>query len=359
MRGRRCGLVTNHTGRARDGTATLTILTYCGANVRTLFSPEHGPRGDREGDVESSMEFGRTFHSLYGPTRRPTNAMLQNLDALIFDIQDAGARFYTYSTTLCYIVEACAENNIPLLVLDRPNPLGGENVSGPHVDEDQRSFVGYARIPIQHGLTLGELAFWHRADANLNVDIRIARVSGLTGAMKWPETGLQWHPPSPNLPDWNAVQWYPATCLLEFSGVSVGRGTDSPFALVGAPWLDSQRVIEESESWPGAARAGLELQPCDFTPGRATWESSPCHGIRLCRTSDEMNPVLAGMALLAALHRTHPREFDEEKLRAALPLLGSSQILELLKIGDITAAIEIAQRDAANFKAQRAPYLLY
>lgn len=356
----RCGLVTNHTGRTLDNITTLGILTQYGANVRALFSPEHGPAGDREGDIESSTAHGLICHSLYGETRRPTSGMLEGLDTLIFDIQDAGARFYTYSTTLCYVLEECAAHGLKLIVLDRPNPLGGDIVEGPLVDEDQRSFIGYAHVPIRHGLTLGELAHWHRSDAGLDIDLHVIPITNWRRAVTWPETALPWNAPSPNLPDYAATEWYPGTCLLEFSGLSVGRGTAAPFATIGAPWLRPEAILEDSASWPPEVLRDITLTTLDFTPERATHEGVPCRGLLLQKTSRaRLQPVALGMALLASLRRTHAQLFDAAKLQAALPLLGSLAALEALEAGDIARALQIAALDARRFEAKRAASLIY
>ena len=225
LRNKNLGLVTNHTGRTQSGASTREVLRQRGIEIVATFSPEHGPRGTQEGDLSSTCaDDGTPIFSLYGETRRPTPQMLRNLDALIFDIQDVGARFYTYASTLCYCLEECAAHNISLLVLDRPNPLGGEEIGGPMLDASTRSFVGHIETPILHGLTLGEIALLHCSRENLNVELRIAPIFDWKRALRWNQTGLNWIAPSPNLPDFRSADWYPATCLLEFSGVSVGRG---------------------------------------------------------------------------------------------------------------------------------------
>jgi uncharacterized protein YbbC (DUF1343 family) len=180
-----------------DGTSTLQILQTLDIDVAALFSPEHGPQGTLEGDIASSRTAeGLPIHSLYGPTRRPTDAMLENLGALVFDMQDVGARFYTYSTTLAFCMEECARRNIALIVLDRPNPLGGTSVEGPMLDNECRSFIGHVTLPVVHGLTLGEIAQLHRRQQNLDLDLRVVRVQNWSRTMRWPDTGLPWIAPS-------------------------------------------------------------------------------------------------------------------------------------------------------------------
>jgi uncharacterized protein YbbC (DUF1343 family) len=361
LRARRVGLVTNHTGRLIDGTPLLQALRVLGIPVVALFSPEHGPQGTQEGDIESgSTGEGLPIHSLYGATRRPTEAMLQGIEALMFDIQDVGARFYTYSTTLAYCMEECAARNIPLLVLDRPNPLGGEKVEGPLLEGDCRSFIGHVRLPVVHGLTLGEIAQWHRAQLALDLDLHIVPVGGWKRSMTWATTDLEWIAPSPNLPDYASAAWYPATCLLEFSGVSVGRGTQAPFQIVGAPWLDAQRVLDATCSWPNDVRKSVSLETMDFTPTRAIFESEPCHGIRLRSANVEQVPLTTlGLALLEAIYRTHSDELNDQKLNAALPLIGSRRVLDALRTGNLQEAMEVSQTGAQQFREERAAYLLY
>jgi len=362
LAGCKIGLLTNHTGRTRNNRTTQDTLEGLGLNVVALYTPEHGPTGTREGDIESGKTAaGLPVHSLYGESRRPSSNVLADIDVFVCDIQDVGARFYTYATTLAYCMEACAEHGIPVVVLDRPNPLGGELIEGPLVDEEQRSFVGYLRIPIRHGLTLGELAQWHRRDAGLDLDLRIVPVAAWMRDMSWPSTGLQWPVPSPNLPHYESAAWYPGACLLEFSGVAVGRGTETPFQIVGAPWFEPSRVLRDMEAWPDAVREQFTAEAVKFTPTRAIFETELCHGLRF-RTPDSgvpANPVSLGLALLSSLHRTHPAEFGDDKLQAALQLLGSVAVLEMLRGGDIAGAVELAELDAARFRAERQGILMY
>ncbi len=357
----RVGLVTNQTGRALDGTSTLEVLRSLDISVNALFSPEHGPQGTLEGDIESGRTAdGLVIHSLYGDTRRPTEAMLRGLDALVFDIQDVGARFYTYSTTLAFCAEECAAHGLALVVLDRPNPLGGEKIEGPALSDECRSFVGHVRGPVCHGLTLGEFVRLHQSDASLDLDLRIVEVSGWRRAMRWPDTGLPWVAPSPNLPDFTSAAWYPALCLLEFSGVSVGRGTQTPFQLVGAPWLDVNRM-GAARDWPDAVRQSVVCEAVDFTPGHATFSGQRCHGLRLHAARDVAEVPLAalGLTLLDALHRAHPAKFDAEKLRASLRLVGSPAVIEHIINGQLASALAIADADAREFRIKRVPFLIY
>lgn len=360
LRAKRIGLVTNHTGRTRSGVSTLEVLRLLKLQVSALFSPEHGPRGTCEGDIESARSGdGTPIHSLYGATRRPTDIMLENLDALVFDIQDVGARFYTYSTTLAFCMEECAARGLSLVVLDRPNPLGGDCVDGPIITEEARSFIGHLQVPVRHGMTLGELALWHRADAALDLDLHIEPVANWRRSMQWNETHLPWIAPSPNLPDFESTRWYPATCLLEFSDISVGRGTEAPFQIIGAPWLDATRIIGASLLWPDAIRSNVLMEAIEFTPSHSVFAGESCRGVQLrTRDTKDVVPVALGVALLHTLFQTHST-FGEAALRAALPLLGSPRLMEKILEGSLEEALAECENDARHFQSRRAPYLIY
>jgi len=352
LENKRIGLLTNHTGCAIDGTSALDVFRKLNLNVTALFSPEHGPAGNQEGKVLSSTFDDLPLYSLYGETRQPTVEMLEQIDVFVCDLQDVGARFYTYSSTLALAMEVCAEHNVAIVVLDRPNPLGGLSVVGPMRDVDINSFVAHLDIPIIHGMTMGELALLHRADQNLGLDLKIAKVQHWQRDLLWPQLNLQWRVPSPNLPDFVSAAWYPGLCLLEFSGVSVGRGTDAPFQILGAPWMDPAKVL-----LPQSLKSTFVTEPVEFIPTRGKWENEQCRGLKFTsgKLPDTESVVYLGMALLAALHQTY-EEFEAEK---SLTLLGSSRVLELLKQNELEAALEIAQRDAAAFFEKRREFLLY
>lgn len=361
LRGHRVGLITNHTGQTRDGTSTFQSLRVLDIRVCALFSPEHGVAGKLEGDVASSQtEEGLPIHSLYGETRRPTPEMLADIDVLLFDIQDVGARFYTYGSTLCYALEECAAHGKSLVVLDRPNPLGGNAIEGPMLENDCRSFVGHVQIPVVHGLTLGELATWHKRQENLDVDLRVVQCQDWKRETLWPQTGLKWVAPSPNLPDFRSAQWYPALCLLEFSGVAVGRGTIAPFQIVGAPWMQPHRVLDCLESWRGWNQLNVSTQAIDFTPTRAIYEGEACRGLKFS-SSDVSQVTMSdlGLALLWALSQSHPGDFTAEDLRASWQLVGSNRVLDCLKNGDLDATLNVSREGLQQFRGERAAILLY
>ncbi|PHY08202.1 MAG: hypothetical protein CK533_14120, partial [Acidobacterium sp.] len=241
LKGKRVGLITNHTGVARDGKSTIDLLhTAPGVQLVALFAPEHGIRGVLDADVpaERDQKTGLTIHSLYGETRRPTAAMLAGIDTLVIDLQDIGARFYTYPATTGYVLEEAAKRKIAVMVLDRPNPVNGWQIEGPNQSEPIREFIAYFPMPVRHGLTLGELARVFNAEKKLNADLTVIPVENWRRDYWYDETGLAWTNPSPNMRNLNQAALYPGIGAIEYSNVSVGRGTDQPFEQFGAPWID-------------------------------------------------------------------------------------------------------------------------
>jgi uncharacterized protein YbbC (DUF1343 family) len=358
LRSLRCGLLSNPTGAAINGTSALQVCRELGLNVCALFSPEHGPRADREGTIESGHEGELPVHSLYGAARRPTPEMLAGLDAVLCDLQDVGARFYTYSSTLFHLLEEALPRGIHVVVLDRPNPLGGLQIEGPLIEEGLRSFIGYAPLPVTHGMTMGELARffvrWRGLDESL---LRVAKVRGWTRGQKWPQTGLMWRQPSPNLPDFKSAGWYPGLALLEFSGLSVGRGTPAPFQILAAPWLDVKRIVNALEE--ALSETNITFQTLEVVPTRATFEGEKCVGVRFdCAEGIPLQPVEFGMRVMAALRRAHP-DFSRESWNKAEQLLGSKRVLELLWNGQLDGALEIARSDARDFERARREFLIY
>ncbi len=358
LRCKKCALLFNPTGAARDGTSALDVCRELQVPLVALFSPEHGPRGDREGNIESSTLGDLPVHSLYGATRRPTPEMLTGIEAIVCDLQDVGARFYTYPSTIFHVLEESIPRGIEVVVLDRPSPLGGLGVEGPLVEPDLRSFIGLAPLPVTHGLTMSELARffvrWKELDESL---FSVVPVQGWTRDQKWPDLDLTWRQPSPNLPDYQSAAWYPGLALLEFSGVSVGRGTDAPFQILAAPWLDFERM---------KLALDVTLDDSDFSfarikvvPARATFEGEECVGVRFdCATDVPARPVEFGMRVMAALRRAHP-DFSPQLWQKAGQLLGSKRVLDLLWGGDLDAALEIARADANKFRRERESVLLY
>lgn len=358
LRDRRLGLLTNPTGAAIDGTPALDVLRELDLHVVALFSPEHGPKADREGDIESGRtEDGLPVHSLYGATRRPTAEMLSGIGVLVCDLQDVGARFYTYASTIALCLEEAAKCGVTVLILDRPNPIGGEVIDGPLVEPECRSFISYLDEPVRHGMTMGELARLFVADAKLDVDLMVARAHGWRRDMLWPETGLPWRRPSPNLPDYESAAWYPGLCLLEFSGVSVGRGTEAPFQILAAPWLDPEKLMAALPARPEIA--DIRAEAVEVTPTHAVFEGEKCRGVRFRTASGvPQRPVVFGLAVMQALKATHAELTDELWGKANI-LVGSYAVLDALAAGEIDDVLGKLELSNAAFRARREPYLLY
>ena len=352
LQNQRLGLLTNPTGQTRDGVAAFDVLRNLNGNVVALFSPEHGPRADREGEIASGHSAqGLPIHSLYGATRRPSPAMLDNLDAIVVDLQDVGARFYTYAATMFGLLEACAPRGIAIVILDRPNPLGGNNCEGPIIETDLQSFVGPAPLPITHGMTMAELARWFVSYANLNVELLVSPIENWTRQMRWPQTELPWRRPSPNLPDFNSAAWYAGLCLLEFCDFCVGRGTDAPFQILAAPDFPAAEFVAR---WRNSE---VQVSEVEVVPGRAKFADEPCRGVRFSGEAP-LNPVAFGLEVMATLRVTHPTwlrgDFDK-----AAQLVGSRAVMNALWNGDLLAAQQIARDDGSKWKDERAPFLLY
>ncbi len=352
---RRLGLLSNPTGVTQSGQSAFEVLKKRGCNLRALFSPEHGPKADREGDIESSAFDGLPIHSLYGATRRPTPEMLEGLDAIVIDLQDVGARFYTYSATLFHVLEECTKFGVAVIVLDRPNPLG-DVVQGPTIEEACFSFIGYAPIPIVHGMTMGELAKFFVAWRGLQVELHIVPVQNWSRTQRFDQTGLIWHRPSPNLPDFRSASWYVGLCLLEFCNFSVGRGTDAPFQILAAPELDTQSFLNH---WSGFE--GVRVSAEEVVPAHAKFAGEKCQALRFSGENEDAAPEAIaefGLTVMATL-RASQSNLEREDWNKSSQLIGSNQIVEDLWNGDLAAAIEKARLDAANFRKEREPFLLY
>jgi uncharacterized protein YbbC (DUF1343 family) len=358
LAGKRIGLVTNQTGRSSSGASTIDLFHKAEAcKLTALFSPEHGIRGARDGIVRSSVDesTGITIHSLYGENRRPTAEMLKNIDALVFDIQDIGARFYTYITTMAYCMEEAAKAGIPFYVLDRPNPLGGTRVEGPMLDADRTSFTGYMPLPVRHGMTVGELARYFNEAKNIGANLHIVEMKGWRRSYYFWDTGQIWIDPSPNMRSMAEALLYPGVCLLEGTNVSVGRGTDRPFEMVGAPWI-KPRVFSASLLETGIP--GVRFIPVFFTPESGTNREVLCGGVNLLITDiEEFNPVLLGFTLISILYKLYPDEFD---IDGVMELLGNAEAIKKLKEG--RPPVEAMGRESADlrkFMSQRRKALIY
>lgn len=304
VEGRRLGLITNHTGIDSKGEASIDRLArHPDLSLDALFSPEHGIRGTAEAGVhiadDRDPETGLPIHSLYGETLKPTPVMLEGLDALLFDIQDIGTRYYTYVYTMALAMEAAGEADISFIVLDRPNPIGGRHVQGNVLDPAFASFVGRYPIPMRHGMTPGELARLFRSALGVDVDLHVVPAEGWRRNMLFPDTKLPWRAPSPNMPDLESALHYPGTCLFEGTNVSVGRGTDRAFQWIGAPWIDGERLARRMR---GYDLPGVAIHPVRFTPsepGDDKFDGLEVEGVRLKVTDpDRYDPTRTGIALL-------------------------------------------------------------
>ncbi|MFQ5723731.1 MAG: exo-beta-N-acetylmuramidase NamZ domain-containing protein, partial [Terriglobia bacterium] len=334
LRGKRVGLITNQTGRTREGRRTVDVLAEAeGVELVALFAPEHGLEGkvEMEGAVADAVDArtGLRVFSLYGDTRRPTPEMLDGLDVLVFDIQGAGVRYYTYMTTMAYAMEEAAKRGIEFVVLDRPTPLNGAKVEGPMLDPDRLSFEGYFPLPLRHGLTMGELARLFNEENHIGARLTVVPMKNWRRGLWFDQTGLQWINPSPNLPSLEANTVYPAVELLRAGEVSVGRGTETPFRLFGAPWMESEelaRYLEERQI------PGIRFVPVTFTPSEDLHAGQRCRGVRLVVTDrDRLDVGRLGVELLSALWRLYPEEF---KLDRTIRLVGSKRTLERVRAGD-------------------------
>ena len=358
--GKRIGLITNQSGLSRDGKRNIDLMKAAGIHIAAIFSPEHGFLGkeDRPGIQDSTDPTTdiRVF-SLYGATNRPTAEMLKGLDALVYDIQDAGVHFYTYETTMAYALEAAGKAGMPIYVLDRPNPITGTRIEGPFLDAANRSFVGYmAGEPVRHGMTVGELAKMFNGENNLGAKLTVIPMQDWSRGDWFDSTGLSWINPSPNLRSLNAAILYPGVCFVESpKNISVGRGTDAPFEQIGADFISgrelaaylNQRIIP-----------GVRAYATSFTPTESNFKGTRIEGVRFQITNREvLDATRLGMELLAAIEKLYPGKVD---LAVTRRIVGSDDIIQRLKAGEDPRNLQtLLQDDVEAFAAKRAKYLLY
>jgi uncharacterized protein YbbC (DUF1343 family) len=362
------GLVTNHTG-VTESLRHIADVLHKSSEVKltTLFGPEHGIRGDLQaGHVVESYTDGRTglpVYSLYGETKKPTMDMLGNVDVLLFDIQDVGARYYTYIYTMSYAMEAASEAGIPFIVLDRPNPINGVSVEGNILNPEFKSFVGRYPIPVRHGMTVGELAMLFNVGHGIEADLKVVRMEDWLRDMWFDETGLTWVQPSPNIPTSDTAIVYPGTCLLEGTNVSEGRGTTKPFELLGAPWIDSSKLIAElrSRELPGAL-----FRQAYFTPAFSKYCRERCSGVQVHVTErDTFRPLETSLHIVNAIGRLHPDRFEWTKPESGSryyfdTLAGTDRIRkELCKGSSVSEIVDGFQDELSRFMEIRRNCLLY
>ncbi|MGD8538572.1 MAG: DUF1343 domain-containing protein [Candidatus Aminicenantes bacterium] len=368
LHGKRLGLVLNHTSLLPDGTPVITAFLKKGIQVQAVFSPEHGFTGQIEAgfDIEDSRIADIPVFSLYGKTKKPTADEMKNIDAFVYDIQDVGTRFYTYITTLMYVLEAAGEAGKSVYVCDRPNPSGGIHVEGPVLKEKYKSFIGACPIPIRYGLTSGELAKMMQGEGWVSQDValHVIPMDKWCRSYSWDDTGLPWIPTSPNIPTPEAALAFPGTGLLGGLLLNQGLGTPHPFLQFGTPWLDSKALVSALEGNP---TSGIELETLTYTPvslpGKAlhpAYENRLCYGIRIhIREPEKFRPVHFTLALIQALKDRHGAKISVKS--DSLNLLFGDDLLVRYIQGNLTYDQMIAQikKEEESFRRKRQQYLLY
>jgi uncharacterized protein YbbC (DUF1343 family)/CubicO group peptidase (beta-lactamase class C family) len=360
LRGKRVGLITNHTGLSRDGKRNIDLMVAAGINLTTIFSPEHGITGkedtNRIGDSKDPAT-GVPIHSLYQASRRRIPAdTLANLDALVYDIQDVGARFYTYSCTMMYALEDAAKATRPFYVLDRPNPITGVHVEGPILDPDLESFVGCFELPLRHGMTFGELARMINGERKLGADLHVVAMKGWERGDWWDSTGLTWVDPSPNMRSLNAALLYPGVAMLEAStNYSVGRGTDAPFEQIGADWMHGREFADylNTQYIPG-----VRIYPTRFTPSASNFAGKSVEGVRFVITDrNAFDSVRLGLEIAQGIGKLYPGTSDWMANRF---LIGNHAVLRALSQNEPARTIQSGfEEGTKGFLDRRKPYLLY
>ena len=358
LRGKHIGLITNHTGQDSQGRSTMDLLSHAqGLQLVALFSPEHGLAGRNNEKISSTKDpsTGLPVYSLYGETLRPTDEMLKGIDALVFDIQDAGVRFYTYTVTMAYCMEEAAKRNIAFFVLDRPNPIGGEIVEGPMLDPDKTNFIGYFPIPVRYGLTIGELAQFFNAENHIGADLHVITMKNWHRNYFFDSTGMKWIPPSPALRTTKGSILYPGIEILQNAGVSVGRGTPAPFEQFGAPWLNGDEVASALNE---RHLPGLHFSARPFIPVGGPFSGQRCGGVSIRITErSAVRSMRMGLEIAAVLQKLYPRQFDIAKL---LDLTGNADTVQQLQSGATPEKIVASWTPAlAAFDQLRRKYFLY
>ena len=364
--GKRLGIVANHTAYDRNGRFVVDVFRGMdGVKIVALFSPEHGLWGKERagGGIDDQIDptYGLPVRSLYGKTRKPTPKMLWDIDVLVFDIQDIGARFYTYISTMSLAMEAAAENGKRFVVLDRPNPINGACVEGNVLDPKLASFVGVHPIPVRHGMTVGELAKMFNGHGwladGVRADLIVIPMEGWRRRTWYDGTGLRFIKPSPNMPDLQTATIYPGLCLLEGTNVSEGRGTDNPFRQFGAPWIDAKRLVEQLNK---LNLPGMRFEPVHFTPTSSKHRNRVCNGVWIIiADTDALEPYYAGIKIVDAIFRLYPGEFQ---WRAGHfdRLCGTSAVRQAITNGSSLDALRNEwQAELTSFKKIRDRYLIY
>ncbi len=358
LRGHTVGLVTNHTGVDAQGRRGIDLLAAApGVRLGAIFSPEHGIAGDANSDVPHGRDAatGRPIWSLYGATRRPTSEMLHGITLLVYDIQDVGVRYYTYLTTLLYVMEEAARRRIPVVVLDRPNPINGRVVEGPVMDPDLRSFTAPHPLPVRTGLTIGEFARLAASERRLPVSLTVFPLVGWDRDRWFDETGLPWVNPSPNIRSVTQALLYAGIGLLEGTNLSVGRGTEAPFEVVGAPWVEPHTLAATLNR---QRLPGVRFEPVQFTPDADKYAGEPCFGVRLVVTDrDALRPVTVGFAVASTLRTLHRDQFRPEPIQHLL--VHRPTMWAFLRGEPLDRLLAWAEMERTSFLSRRAPHLIY
>ncbi|MCH7533691.1 MAG: DUF1343 domain-containing protein [Gemmatimonadetes bacterium] len=371
LRGTACGLIVHPASVTSELTFSADALLAAGFDVRALFGPQHGARGEKQDNMIESEHYvdpvtGLPVHSLYGEVRKPTPEMLHGLDAILFDLQDVGVRVYTFVWTMALAMQACAEAGVRFVVLDRPNPIGGDRREGPVLRPGFESFVGLHPVPLRHGLTCGELALWLNDVRGIGCELEVVPCEGLRRRMRWRDTGLPWVMPSPNLPTVDSCEVYPGTVLVEGTNLSEGRGTSRPFELVGAPYLDARAFVERLE---GYRLPGVRFRPCYFEPAFHKHAGTMCGGAQLhVLDAQTLEPIRTAVALLSAAKELAPDAFawrdppyEYEETLAPIDILWGHDGLRAgvdsgATVDEILHAVE---GELADFDDSVARFLLY
>jgi len=358
LKGKHVGLITNHTGVDSQGRSDVDLFSKApGVQLVALFSPEHGLAGRNNEKIASSKDpsTGLPVYSLYGETLRPTDEMLKGVDTLVFDIQDAGVRFYTYTVTMAYCMEEAAKRNIAFYVLDRPNPMSGNTVEGPMLDPDKTNFIAYYPIPVRYGLTIGELAQFFNAENHIGADLHVVAMKNWHRNYFFESTGIRWIPPSPALRTTKGSVLYPGIEILQNAGVSVGRGTETPFEEFGAPWMNGEEVAAALNE---RHLAGLRFVDQPFIPIGGPYSGERCGGAGI-RITDRaaVRSMRMGLEIAAILSKLYPQQFNIAKL---IDLLGNSDTVQQLQSGVAPEKIvESWSTSLAEFDKLRRKYFLY
>ncbi|MGG4488283.1 exo-beta-N-acetylmuramidase NamZ family protein [Metabacillus idriensis] len=363
LKGKKVGLITNPTGIDSKLTSIVDLLhNDPDIELTALFGPEHGVRGDAQ--AGSYVEFyidektGLPVYSLYGQTKKPTPKMLENVEVLVFDIQDVGTRYYTYIYTMAYAMEAAKENNIPIVVLDRPNPQGGLSVNGPVLEPEAASFVGLYPIPTKHGMTVGELASFFNEEFEIGADLTVVKMKGWKRSMDYDDTGLPFVLPSPNMPTVSTTFVYPATGLVEGTNLSEGRGTTKPFELIGAPFINSTDLAAELNS---LSLPGVKFRAASFTPTFSKHTGKLSHGVEIYVTDrEEFEAIPTGLHIIKTVHDMYPNDFQFLSTNFFDKLIGNTWVRPMILNGaSVTEIMNKYQKEQNEFKKVRKEYLIY